>query len=67
MDNFIHERADNVRDNYITGRREILFRDKVVEFYSAEMVKILNENNPSTQPPFGFFIEEEDGNQWKNL
>lgn len=63
MNNFIHERANNVRDNDITGRREVLFGGKVVEFYSAEMVKILNENNPGTQPPFGFFIEKEDGNQ----
>ena len=63
MNNFIHEEDKSVRDNYITGRREVLFRGKVVEFYSAEMVKILNESNPGTQPPFGFFIEKEDGNQ----
>lgn len=62
MYNFVHERADNVRDNYITGRREILFGDKVVESYSAEMVKMLNESNPGIQPPFGFFIEKEYGN-----
>lgn len=63
MNNFIHERADNVRDNYITGRREVLYGDKVVEFYSAEMVGIINKQFPGIQPPFGFFIEVTDGNK----
>ncbi len=63
MSHFIHKRATNVRDNYITGRREILYGDKVVESYSAEIIEIINENYPGTQPPFGFFIEKEDGNQ----
>jgi len=62
MDSFEHTGNISVRDNFITGRREILYGGKVVGFYSAEMVKILNENSPDAQPPFGFYIERVDEN-----
>lgn len=63
MDSFEHTGNISVRDNFITGRREVLYGDKVVEFYSAEMVGIINKQFPGIQPPFGFFIEVTDGNK----